>query len=210
MKFIEIDETYVNLLHNYSKSDPQKPQKFQSSQETLHLMFRSMLSNLANAHLRLCLHLLIISVRLFSILFPLWMVICSFSFKQSRHHFVLTLYGWYCPNIFHTKTGSYFEALIFQSLFDSCVSFFYFLWLKDFLWFKYHVLKHFSCKGQSVFLIKLHVLLWKLTGGWRIFLLCELMDELMADLPIFVAEDCCASSMNLWVLKKVVLFIALP
>ena len=71
MKFIEIDETSVNLLHNYSKSDPQKPQKFQSSQETLHVMFRSMLSNLANAHLRLCLHLLIISVRLFNILFPL-------------------------------------------------------------------------------------------------------------------------------------------
>ena len=39
MKFIEIDETYVNLLHNYSKSDPQKPQKFQSSQETLHWCF---------------------------------------------------------------------------------------------------------------------------------------------------------------------------
>ena len=132
-------------------------------------------------------------------------MICSFSFKQSRHHFVLTLHGCYCPNIFHTKTGSYFEALIFQSSFNSCVSFFYFLWLKDFLWFKYRVLKHFSCKGQSVFLIKLHVLLWKLTGGWRIFLLCELMDELMADLPIFVAEDCCASSMNLWVLKKLVL-----
>ena len=36
MKFIEIDETSVNLLHNPSKSDPQKPQKFQSSQETLH------------------------------------------------------------------------------------------------------------------------------------------------------------------------------
>ena len=94
------------------------------------------------------------------------MVICSFSFKQSRHHFVLTLHGCYCPNIFHTKTGSYFEALIFQSSFNSCVSFFYFLWLKDFLWFKYRVLKHFSCKGQSVFLIKLHVLLWLFSVVW--------------------------------------------
>ena len=124
------------------KSDCHKLQKFQKFQETstLHLTFQSMLSQLAKAYLFLCLHLLIISVRLFSILFPLYIAICNFSFKHSRHRFVLTLYASYCPKIFHTRTGSSFEALIFQSSFDSCVSFLCFSWLKDFLWFEYLVL----------------------------------------------------------------------
>ena len=43
------------------------------------------------------------------------MAICSFSFKQSRHRFVLTLYGWYSPKIFHTKTGSSYENVFIQS-----------------------------------------------------------------------------------------------
>ena len=37
---------------------------------------------------------------------------------------MLKLYGWCCPKIFRTKTGSSIEALIFQSSFDSCVSIF--------------------------------------------------------------------------------------
>ena len=57
---------------------------------------------------------------------------------------MLTLYGWYCPKVFHTRTGSSFETLIFQSSFDSCVSFLYFSWLKDFLWFEYIVLNFVS------------------------------------------------------------------
>ena len=61
------------------------------------------------------------------------------SLKQSSHRFVLTLYCWYRPKISHTKTGSSFEASIFQSSFNSCESLFCFLWLKDFLWFKYLV-----------------------------------------------------------------------
>ena len=41
MKFIEIDEISVNIIHNYSKSDYYKLQRFQYFQETstLHLMF---------------------------------------------------------------------------------------------------------------------------------------------------------------------------
>ena len=65
-------------------------------------------------------------------------------FKQSRHRFVLAWYDWYYSNIFHTKTGSSSEALIFHSLFDSCVLFLCFSWLKDFLWFKYLVLNFVS------------------------------------------------------------------
>ena len=44
LKFIEIDEASVNLLHNYSKSGCHKLQKFQQFQETIRLMFQSMLS----------------------------------------------------------------------------------------------------------------------------------------------------------------------
>ena len=69
--------------------------------------------------------------------------ICSFSFKHSRHRFLLTLYGWYCPKIFHTKTDSSFEAVLLSS-FDNCVSFLCFSWLKDFLWFDYLVLNFVS------------------------------------------------------------------
>ena len=45
LKFIEVDEISVNLLHSYSKSDCHKLQNFQKFQETstLHLMFQSML-----------------------------------------------------------------------------------------------------------------------------------------------------------------------
>ena len=57
----------------------------------------------------------------------------SFSFKQSGHRFVLTLYLWYCPKIFHTKSGSSFKPLFFQNSFDSCQSFLSFSCLKDFL-----------------------------------------------------------------------------
>ena len=64
--------------------------------------------------------------------FSLKIAIYSFSFKQSRHCFVLTFYGWHSPKISYTKTGSFFEALILQSSFDSCVSFAFSL-LKDFL-----------------------------------------------------------------------------
>ena len=87
-------------------------------------------------YLFLCLHLLIFSVRLFSILLPLPIAICSNSFKQSRHHLVLMLYGWYC--------GPSFEALILSSSFDSCGSFLCFLWLTDFLLFEYLVLSFVS------------------------------------------------------------------
>ena len=51
-------------------------------------------------------------------------------------------------------------------------------------WYSVFSLKHFSCKGQSVFLMQLHVLLWLLTGGWRIFLLCELMADLIFDMQL--------------------------
>ena len=47
-------------------------------------------------------------------------------------------------NIFHTKTGSFFEALRIQSLLDSCVSFLCFSWLKDFLWCENLVLNFVS------------------------------------------------------------------
>ena len=43
------------------------------------------------------------------------MAICSFSFKQSRHRFVLALYGWYSLKIFHTKTGSSYENVFIQA-----------------------------------------------------------------------------------------------
>ena len=79
-------------------------------------------------------------------------MIYSFSFKLSRPCFVLTLYGWFCPKIFYSKIRSSFEALIFLSSFDSCVSFLYFSCLKDFVWFEYA--DFFGTKWESFLVSK--------------------------------------------------------
>ena len=83
LTFIEIAEVSINLLHNDNKSYCRNLQKFQDT-STRHLMSQYMLSQLAKEYLLLLLHLLIISVWLFSILFPLEMTICSFLFKANR------------------------------------------------------------------------------------------------------------------------------
>ena len=94
LKFIETDQTFVNLLHNYSILDCHKLQKFNSFKK---------------------------------LQLSLWCFNPGYRYLQ-KAYFVLTLHGWYCTKCFNTKTGSSFEALIFQTS-CHCMSFLcFFVW----------------------------------------------------------------------------------
>ena len=134
LKFIQTDGISV-FLHNYSKSDCHKFKNFKKLQ--LYIWHFSPYYR----NLRRCISSCTCICWLFHF-------VCSAYFSLYKQRFtafnlslvgtfVLTLYGWYCPNIFHAKTGSSFEALIFQCSFDICVSFLCFSPMKDFLWFEY-------------------------------------------------------------------------
>ena len=79
----------------------------------------------------LCLHLLIISVRLFKMLSSLWSAIANFSCRHNMHRFVDVLYDWCIPRISHDISTFLFCSFSFQISLESSVSVLYFLFLKD-------------------------------------------------------------------------------
>ena len=86
-----------------------------------------------SAYLFLCLHLLNISVRLFTIILFVCNAIFNFSLKHSEHLLLLVFYGWYVPKISHVMFALRLLSFIFQNSLDSSVSDLRFPWLNDFL-----------------------------------------------------------------------------
>ena len=88
-------------------------------------------------YLFLCLHLLIISDLLFSMLSSLCRAIASFSLRHRRHRLELWLYDLWVPKISQDMFEVLFADIIFQYSFDSSVSVCYLMLLNVFLWFAY-------------------------------------------------------------------------
>ena len=65
------------------------------------------------------------------------MLFSSFSFKHSEHLFLLVLYAWCLPKIFHVMFALCLLSFILENSLDSSVSDLRFLWFNDFLWFAY-------------------------------------------------------------------------
>ena len=65
-------------------------------------------------YLLLCIHLLIISVRLFKMLSSLCSPIDNFSFRDNMHCFVAVLYDWCIPRISHDISKFLFCSFSFQ------------------------------------------------------------------------------------------------
>ena len=92
----------------------------------LHIMLFSL-------YLFLCLHLDIISDRLFNKLLFTFSSIANFSLRQRLHRFVTGLYAAYCLTAFQLMLKFAFFSLILHTSFDSSVSVLYFSWFKAFL-----------------------------------------------------------------------------
>ena len=88
-------------------------------------------------YLFLCMHLLIISDLLFSMLSFLCRAIAGFSLRHRRHRLELWLYDLWVPKIFQDMFEVLFADIIFQDSFDSSVSVWYLMLLNVFLWFRY-------------------------------------------------------------------------
>ena len=80
----------------------------------------------------LCLHLLIISIRLLEMLSFLCSAIANFSFKYDMHRFVDVLYHLCIPRVSHDISTFLFCYFSFQISLESSVSVLYVLFLKDF------------------------------------------------------------------------------
>ena len=88
-------------------------------------------------YLFLCLHLLIISDLLFSMLSFLCRAMASFSLRHRRHRLEPWLYDLWVSKISQDMLGVLFTDIIFQFSFDSSVSVWYLMLLNVFLWFAY-------------------------------------------------------------------------
>ena len=88
-------------------------------------------------YLFLCLHLLIISDLLCSMLSSLCRATASFSLRHRRHRLELWLYDLWVPKISQDTFEVLFADIIFQYSFDSSVSVWYLMLLNVFLWFAY-------------------------------------------------------------------------
>ena len=84
-------------------------------------------------YLLLCLHLLIISDLLFSMLSFLCRAMASFSLRHRRHRLELWLYDLWVPKISQDTFEVLFADTIFQYSFDSSVSVRYLMLLNVFL-----------------------------------------------------------------------------
>ena len=84
-------------------------------------------------YLFLCLHLLIISDLLFSMLSSLCRAMASFSLRHRRHRLELWLYDLWVPEISQDMFEVLFADIIFQYSFDSSVSVWYLMLLNVFL-----------------------------------------------------------------------------
>ena len=144
----------------------------------------------------LCLHLLVTSLYLFKMLSSLRSAIAIVSFRRNMHRLVTVFYNWCIHRISNHIWTYFFCSLNFHISFKSSVSILYFLFLKDFWWFAYHVLNLVSlisavsviialyrpsllqnllCKGQLGLFTQLHILVWKSNCGFFTVLLCMLI-----------------------------------
>ena len=119
-------------------------------------------------YLFLCLHLVIISDLLFSMLSSLCRAIASFSLRLRRHRIELWLYDLWVPKISQDIFEVLFADVIFQCSFDSSVSVsnvrlivLYLILLNVFLWFAYLSL---NAVLQKILFLDFLCLLWYLLG----------------------------------------------